>query len=136
MKKQHFMKVCMVAGFFVYFMAWVQKFIMTLDIPISFSTGEARVVYATLFISAGLLICAAFVMERKQSRYVLIAIVGALLVLNCSTYKTGMNAEYFTPAYAQLILSFILHNLLVIAGTTTFLIQSRRALKSDEFDYA
>ena len=136
MKSKYLVKICISLGFFLYFISWILKFFMTMDIPISFSTGEAFAVYILLMISAFMIVIGSFNIRSKQNRYRLIAIVGVILALNCSTFKIGWDSEYFTPAYAQLILSFILHNVLVIAGTIAFLIQRRRSLKSDGFDHA
>lgn len=113
MKSKYFVKICVALGFFLYFIAWMLKFFMTMDIPISFSTGEALAVYLVLLISACIIIIGSFNIRSKQNRYRLIAIISVLLVLNCSTLKIGWDSEYFTPAYAQLVLSFILHNGLI-----------------------
>ena len=135
MKSKYLVKICVALGFFIYFIAWMLKFFMTMDIPISFSTGEALAVYLVLLISAFMIVIGSFNIRSKQNRYRLIAIISVLLVLNCSTLKIGWDSEYFTPAYTQLVLSFILHNVLVIVSTIAFLIQRRRAL-NDGFDHA
>ena len=35
MKSKYFVKICVALGFFIYFIAWMLKFFMTMDIPIS-----------------------------------------------------------------------------------------------------
>lgn len=130
MFKNIFPKIVLSIGVFFLILSLGSYLLMTSDIPVKYSITEAVYLHIFLFISTLAFILFSLLIQHKRTRYILIAWISLYFIMSLSHFKIKSDVSmYFTTSYAQIVLAFVLHPLLILI-INFFLLKNQKITSS------
>ena len=117
-------------GFIILFFAVIHYFVITSDIPVTFTTTEALVAQGVVFASTVAFVLGSLWNPNEKVRLILLAVLSVLFVMNLSNFIGDTQATYFTPEFVQLTLPFVVQPFLIIAVNIGAMMNTRKKAKA------
>ena len=116
-------------GFILLFFAVIHYYVITSDIPVTFTAAEALVAQGMVFASTVAFILGSLWNPNEKVRLILLVVLSILFIMNLSGFVRDTQATYFTPEFVQLTLPFVVQPLLIIAVNIGAMIDARKKRK-------
>ncbi|MGR9050499.1 hypothetical protein ACQ4XT_17850 [Halobacillus faecis] len=94
--------ILLVLGFFVAGIAIVYKWLITSDIPVSYTAAEAMTTHVMFALSAVLFLIASVVFNDRNGNLLLGVLFAFIFLANIFIFKHHLGAEYYNHSFAQL----------------------------------
>ncbi|SDO03574.1 hypothetical protein [Halobacillus aidingensis] len=92
----------LVLGFFIAGVAILHQWLITSDIPVSYTAAEALTTHVMFALSTVLFLIASVVFEERNGNLLLGVIFSAIFIANMVIFNHHLGAEYYNHSFAQL----------------------------------
>ncbi|MBX0356782.1 hypothetical protein [Halobacillus sp. Nhm2S1] len=106
--------ILLVLGFFVAGIAIFYKWLITSDIPVSYTSAEAMTTHVMFTLSTGLFLIASVVFNDRNGNLLLGVLFSFIFIANIAIFKHHLGAEYYDHSFVQLQGSSILYSGIVM----------------------
>ncbi|MYL70622.1 hypothetical protein GLW00_07165 [Halobacillus litoralis] len=109
--------ILLVLGFLIAGVAILYQWLITSDIPVSYTAAEALTTHVMFALSTVLFLVASVMFNERKGNFLLGVIFSAIFIANIAIFKHHTGAGYFNHSFAQLQGAGVLYSGIIMVFT-------------------